>query len=125
MKIAVTSRTEQSIFRRVGSGGTPKERIKNQNDGSSQRLLKDFSSVTDLRCLKKHIKTVHENRRNITNRVHFVALAAGELPKSARNDAENHQRLVKDFRDVTPKTIDFRALPEYISSRWQRGNPKT
>ena len=57
----------------------------------SQRLLKDFSSVTDLRCLKKHIKTVHENRRNITNRVHFVALAAGELPKSARNDAENHQ----------------------------------
>ena len=24
-----------------------------------------------------------------------------------------------------PKTIDFRALPEYISSRWQRGNPKT
>ena len=38
---------------------------------------------------------------------------------------ENHQRLLKDFRDVTPKTIDFRALPEYISSRWQRGNPKT
>jgi len=83
MKIAVTSRTEQSIFRRVGSGGTPKERIKTQNDGSSQRLLKDFSSVTDLRCLKKHIKTVHENRRNIAVVV------------------ENHQRLLKDFRDAT------------------------
>jgi len=94
MKIAVTSRTEQSIFRRVGSGGTPKERIKTQNDGSSQRLLKDFSSVTDLRCLKKHIKTVHENRRNIG--AYFVALAAGELQRARKN-----QRLLKDFSSVT------------------------